>query len=155
MTRQALGLRTVAAIEALKGALVLLLGFGALSLIHKDLDEIAERLIDFLRINPHSRVSGFFFALADRTTDRSLVLLAVGATIYSIVRFIEAYGLWHERAWAEWFALISGAVYLPWEVHALMHHPHAWKLAVLLINVFVVLYMLDLRLRAARLAQKV
>jgi len=138
-------------LEALKGVLVLLLGFGALALIHKDLEEIAERLIDFLRINPDGKVSGFFFALADRTTDRSLLILALGSTAYAIVRFIEAYGLWHERAWAEWFALVSGAIYLPWEVRALLHHPHPWKWAVLLINILVVLYMVHLRLRAAKL----
>lgn len=147
--RHDVGLRTVAMLEALKGVLVLLLGFGALTLVHKDLDDVAERLIDFLRVNPDGRVSGFFFALADRTTDRSLWLLAIGAVVYAMLRFGEAYGLWHERAWAEWFALISGCLYLPWEIYELLHHPHPWKWAVLVINVAIVLYMAKLRIRSA------
>ena len=145
--RHALGLRTVAFLEALKGVLVLLLGFGALTLVHKDLDELAERLIDFLRVNPSGKISGFFCALAGRTTDRSLWLLAVGAAVYSLLRFAEAYGLWYERAWAEWFALISGCLYLPWEVFELFHHAHWWKWLILAINVLIVLYMAKLRLK--------
>jgi len=145
----AVGLRTVALLEALKGVLVLLLGFGALTLIHKDLDNVAERLIGFLRINPDGRMSGFFFRLADRTSDRSLWLLAGGALVYAIIRFSEAYGLWHERAWAEWFAIISGCLYLPWEIYEIFHHPHLWKWAVLAINVAIVLYMANLRIKAA------
>ena len=137
----------MAALEALKGFAVLLFGFGALALLHKDLDDVAERFVDFLRLNPDGRVSGFFFRLADRTTDKSLWLLAAGAIVYSSLRFAEAYGLWHERAWAEWFALISGALYLPWEIYEIIRHPHLWKWALLAINVIVVLYMLKLRMR--------
>jgi uncharacterized membrane protein (DUF2068 family) len=145
-----LGLRTVAMFELLKGVLVLLLGFGALTLIHKDLDEIAERLIAFLRVNPGGKLSGFFFRLADHTSDRSLWFVAAGALVYSTVRFLEAYGLWHERAWAEWFALISGCIYLPWEIMGLAHHPHPWKWGVLITNILIVLYMAKLRVDGTR-----
>lgn len=144
---RSLGIRTVASLEMLKGVLVLLLGFGALSLIHKDLDDVAERLIDFLRINPEGKLSGFFCRLADRTSDHSLWLLAIGAMVYSALRFAEAYGLWHERAWAEWFALISGCIYLPWEVYHIIHRPHPWNWAILAINILIVLYMAKLRFK--------
>ena len=33
--------------------------------------------------------------------------MAGGAATYSIIRFVEAYGLWRDEDWAEWFALIS------------------------------------------------
>ena len=45
-----------------------------------------------------------------------LVLLAAGALAYATVRFVEAYGLWRERVWAEWFAVASSGIYLPIEV---------------------------------------
>jgi uncharacterized membrane protein (DUF2068 family) len=67
--------------------------------------------------------------------------------IYSIVRFAEAYGLWHAREWAEWFALLSGAMYLPWEMYSLMRHPHPIKWFILLANVAIVLYMIVLRVQ--------
>lgn len=146
---EAVGLRTVALFEAMKGGLVLLLGFGVLALIHRDVDDMAERLVDFLHINPDGKLSDLFFRLADKATDKNLLTLAVVALIYSAIRFVEAYGLWHERAWAEWFALISGCVYLPFEVMGIIHHPHLLHWAILIINVLIILYMADLRVKAA------
>lgn len=139
----------MAVIEATKGALVLFLGLGLFSLIHKDLDDVAEHLTDMLRVNPDGKLSNLFFKAADRLTDKTLLVLAIGAMMYSTVRFVEAYGLWHEREWAEWFALLSGCLYLPWEMLSIIRHPHPFKWVLLAINLLVVLYMLVLRLRAA------
>ena len=83
--------------------------------------------------------------------------VAIGALVYSLIRFAEAYGLWRARPWAEWFALISGAIYIPFEIHALMHHPNPLKWGILVINVAIVLYMAKLRtdeVRARNRAQQ-
>jgi uncharacterized membrane protein (DUF2068 family) len=89
-----------------------------------------------------------FLNLADNVTDAKLWALAAGAAAYSIVRFVEAYGLWNARAWAEWFAMISGAVYVPFEAYELIRRPTLIHVAVLLVNVGIVLYMLYLRMSA-------
>ncbi len=140
------GLRTVATIEATKGILVLLLGCGLLMLIHKDLDAVADKITDFLRVDPGGRISNLLYRLADKATDKGLWVLALGALVYSMVRFVEAYGLWHERDWAEWFALLSGCLYLPYEIYSLFRHVDFVRWAVFVINVLIVLYMLKLRL---------
>jgi uncharacterized membrane protein (DUF2068 family) len=54
---------------------------------------------------------------------------------------VEAYGLWNARAWAEWIALISGAIYLPFEIYKVIHRQNLFHISVLLINVAIVLYM--------------
>src|SRR5574340_1644507 len=117
--RLAKTVRAVALFEAAKGALVLLVGFGLLSLIHHDMQLFAERLITHAHLDPASRYPRIFLDLADRVTDSRLALLAAGAALYSTVRFIEAYGLWHARAWAEWFAALSGAISVPFELFEL------------------------------------
>ena len=147
-SKKTLALRTVATFEAAKGILVLLLGLGLLRLIHKNLDEFAEQLIRFLHASPGGRLSNLFVTAAGRASDKSLWALAGAALIYAIVRFAEAYGLWNDREWAEWFALLSGAMYLPWEMYSLMRHPHPIKWAILLANVAIVLYMIVLRVQA-------
>jgi uncharacterized membrane protein (DUF2068 family) len=146
-SKKTVALRTVAMFEAAKGLIVLLLGLGLLRLIHKNLDEFAEQLIRFLHASPGGRLSNLFVTAAGHTTDKSLWALAAAAMIYSIVRFAEAYGLWHAREWAEWFALLSGAMYLPWEMYSLMRHPHPIKWFILLANVAIVLYMIVLRVQ--------
>ncbi len=69
---------------------------------------------------------------------------------YSTVRFVEAWGLWHRRVWAEWFALLSGALYLPLEILKVAERADWERVAVLAINVAIVLYMLYIRVREAR-----
>lgn len=144
------GLRTVAVLEATKGILVLLLGFGVLALIHKNLDDVAEWLTEILRVNPEGKLSNLFFKTADRATDKTLWVLAIGALVYAAVRFVEAFGLWREREWAQWFALLSGALYLPWELYSLLRHPRPLKWGVVAANAVIVLYMLILRIKAQR-----
>ncbi len=114
-------LRAIAVFEGAKGALVLLAGFGVLLLVHRDLQVAAERVVEHLHLNPASRYPQIFIDLAARTTDSRLWLLAFGAAAYSTVRFIEAYGLWYAKAWAEWFAAAAGAIYIPFEVYKIFH----------------------------------
>jgi uncharacterized membrane protein (DUF2068 family) len=46
--------------------------------------------------------------------------LAIG---YIVVRMLEAYGLWNERAWGEWLGALSGGLYIPFEIGHLVHRP--------------------------------
>jgi uncharacterized membrane protein (DUF2068 family) len=147
-SKKIVALRTVAVFEAAKGLLVLLLGLGLLRLVHKNLDEFAEQLIRFLHASPGGQLSNLFVTTASRTTDKSLWALSAAAAVYALVRFAEAYGLWYDREWAEWFAMLSGAMYLPWEAYSLLRHPHAIKWVILTANIAIVLYMLVLRVQA-------
>ncbi len=148
----AAGLRAVASFELAKGLIVLLLGFGAVSLVHKDAWDVAETVLKTLHVNPDHHYAQVFLNLADNVTDARLWALAAGALAYSVIRFVEAYGLWLERVWAEWFALFSGALYVPFEAYELARRPTLVRLGVLLINLCIVFYMLYLRVSAARAA---
>jgi uncharacterized membrane protein (DUF2068 family) len=140
------GLRTVAVLEALKGAAVIALCVVLLSLLHKDLNTVVDHLTQWLRLNPDSRVADWFYDLADRTTGRGIWAAATVGLAYSACRFVEAYGLWHERHWAEWFAVISGALFVPVELFAAIAHPHWARLLVLVGNTLVVLFVLRILL---------
>jgi len=144
------GLRAVAVLEASKAALTLLLGFGAFALIHKNLDDIAERLTETLRVNPEGKLSSLFLNLANRATDKTLWVLAIGALVDATVRSIEAFGLWRGREWAQWFALLSGALYLPGELYSLVRQPSCLKWGVLIANAVILLFMLILRVKSVR-----
>jgi|SRR5271165_673525 len=144
------GLRTVAAFEAAKGAVVLLLGLGLLSLLHKDVELAAEQLLEHLHINPDHRLSHAFLNAASRTTDSRLWTIAGAAAAYATVRFTEAWGLWNRRVWAEWFALLSGCLYLPWELTKVVERTNFLHVGLLLVNLAIVLYMLYIRVAAVR-----
>jgi uncharacterized membrane protein (DUF2068 family) len=141
-------LRAVALIEATKGMLVILTGFGALSLIHRDVQQFAERLVGHLHLNPAKHFPQIFIEAASHLTDARLWTLAAFAAAYGLVRLIEAYGLWHGRRWAEWFAAASGAIYVPFELYELLHKTSWLALSTLAVNLLVVGLMLLALLRS-------
>lgn len=144
------GLRAVAFFEALKGGLVLVVGFGLLSFLGQDTELFAERLVNRLHLNPaHHYPQVFIHAMADLTNAR-LWLIAAFSAIYAAVRFAEAYGLWHERRWAEWFAALSGAVYIPIEIYELAERITWLRSSALVINVAIVGYMVWLLTESRR-----
>ena len=143
-------IRAVAALEAAKGALVLLAGFGLFSLIHHDVQHFAERLVAHSHLNPAARVPRVFLELAGRLTDARLMLLAAGALGYACVRFVEAYGLWFERRWAEWFAVLSAGVYVPFEIASLLKRVSPIGVGALLLNIAVMAFMAYSLLRTRR-----
>ena len=130
--------RAVALLEASKGLLVLLVGIGALSFIHHDAQRHAEQLVGHLHLNPASGYPRIFIEFAAKLTDARLGTLAALATGYATVRFIEAYGLWRGRRWAEWFAAVSGSIYIPFEIYELIHGDTWLSLGALLANVIIV-----------------
>ncbi|MGH9622781.1 MAG: DUF2127 domain-containing protein, partial [Bryobacteraceae bacterium] len=73
---------------------------------------------------------------------------------YASARFTEAWGLWHRRAWAEWFAIFSGFLYLPWEILAIVKRTDWETIAVLCINLVVILYMGGVRFLEMRKAKR-
>ena len=135
------GLRAVAIFEAFKGAIVLIAGFGLLSFIGRDTEQIAAQIVHRLHFNPAHHYPQIFLEAAAKINNTRLLLLAALALGYTIVRFVEAYGLWHERRWAEWFAALSGSIYVPIEIYEVIHRVTWVRVTALTLNVAVVAYM--------------
>lgn len=135
-------LRGIATLEVTKGMIVLLAAIGILLMVRsEDPWDIADGLLRLLHISPDHHFAQVFLDWADSLTTAKLWTVAAAALAYSVLRFIEAYGLWYARAWAEWIALISGTLYLPFEIYKLIHKQSLFHVSVLLINLAVVFYM--------------
>jgi uncharacterized membrane protein (DUF2068 family) len=145
-----LGLKAAALFEALKGLLVILVGLGLLAFVHRDAQAFAERLVLHLHLNPARHYPRVFIEAAGRLTDARLWLFATGAFAYSALRFTEAYGLWRAKPWAQWIGIVSGGVYLPVEVIALVRRPTLLKAALLVLNALLVAYLSVIRYRQSR-----
>jgi uncharacterized membrane protein (DUF2068 family) len=148
-TPETRGLHAIAIFEAVKGVAVLVAGFGLLALIHRDVEAIADRFVRAVHLNPASHYPHILIDAASNITDARLVGLAALAGAYSAVRLVEAYGLWHGRAWAEWFAIVSGGLYLPIEIYELWHHPSKIKGLIVVGNALLVAYLIRARKRVA------
>ena len=141
MNTQKSALRAVALFEAFKGALVLAAGFGLLALFHGDAQGFADELVGRLHLNPAKNTPQVFLRLLENISNSQLWVLAGFAALYASLRFIEAYGLWRGRRWAEWLAALSGSIYVPVEIYELTRHVTWIKIGALLLNAAVVAYM--------------
>ena len=141
MTRDPSGLKTIAVFEAAKGAIVLIAAAGLISLVHKDAQAAAEEIVRQFHLNPASRYPHIFLDAAASLSSGKLWLLAGGAFLYAAIRFAEAYGLWHERAWAEWLGAISGSIYVPIEVYELTRGIGVVKVSLLILNLGIVAFL--------------
>jgi uncharacterized membrane protein (DUF2068 family) len=144
-------LRGVALLEFGKGLLVLA---AAISLYWVDPSDVASSFLDFLHISPDRHIAQLLLRSADTLSNQSVWFVVLIACIYSGLRFVEAYGLWNARAWAEWVALVSGMVYIPFEVYKLAHRLSLFHSSILIVNLAVVAFMFYLRIYVPRL-QKV
>ncbi len=135
-------IRAVAYFEAFKGVLVIVAASGLAAFIHRDLPGLAATLIEHAHLNPAAHYPRIFIDAASRLQDTRLLLLAFGAAAYSMIRMVEAYGLFRERAWAEVFAAASGAVYMPIELYEWAAQPSWLRAGIFMVNAAVVGIML-------------
>jgi uncharacterized membrane protein (DUF2068 family) len=136
-----LGVRGVAIIEGAKGLVVLLVGFGLMSLVHHDVERFAVELVRHIHLNPASHYPRIFIQAAASATDARLWFLSLAALLYAAVRFIEAYGLWYQRHWAEVFAVVTGTIYLPVEIYELVERVSSVRIVILAANSLIVAYL--------------
>lgn len=142
-----IALRWVALFEFAKGLVVVLATTSLLTLVHRNLHDIAVRLMEHTHLNPAAHYPGAVLEAIDRLQSGSLQggqlqLLALGALAYAALRFLEAWGLFFGKAWAEVLAAGCGAIYVPFEVIELVKRPGALGAALLLFNLAVVAVML-------------
>jgi uncharacterized membrane protein (DUF2068 family) len=134
-------LRSIAVFEAFKGFLAVIGALGYLSLMHHDIHRLALELIGHMGANPTDHYPALFIRWADDiagSSVQSVLLLAAG---YSLIRFLEAFGIWRDESWGEWLAATSGMIYIPFEVGHLIREPGWISVMVLGVNLALVIYL--------------
>jgi len=140
----------VAALEAAKGTIVLLAGFGLLGLLHRDLHALSGDIVAHLHLNPAKKYPHIFIDLFSSLNDQRLWLMAGMALLYSTIRLVEAYGLWKQKTWAEWLALLGGCIYLPLEVYEIWRKATVLHISALVVNLVIVLLVAKVLLQKRR-----
>jgi len=147
-------IRAVAIFQAFEGFLALAAASGFFLLLGKDLDTIAQQLVQHAHLNPASHYPNIFITAADHMENAKFTLLALGAIAYSLFRFVEAYGLYRQAAWAEVLAAFSSAIYVPIEVIAIIQHVSLTSVGVLILNIAVVVITVLALVRQRKVKEK-
>nr|WP_315595147.1 DUF2127 domain-containing protein [uncultured Cupriavidus sp.] len=138
-----LGLKSIALFEAAKGALVILAGLGLVALLHNDAQALAEAIVGRFHLNPASHYPKVFLSLLAHPSDARLWAIGGSAAVYALMRFAEAYGLWHGRAWGNWLGVWSGGIYIPVELYEAVRHPTWIHIGLAVANALVVVYLVQ------------
>lgn len=88
---------------------------------------------------------------ASEASHGTLVLLGWGLVLYALVEAGEAVGLFLGQRWGEYFAVIATGFLVPLEVYEILHHVTWFKILVLIVNLFLIVWLLvDKRLFGIR-----
>jgi uncharacterized membrane protein (DUF2068 family) len=124
-----------------KAVLSILLGVGALKLMHHDLGVVVLRISDILKIDPESRFVALLMSRADLIGAPQLRHFSALTFTYAVVCLVEGTGLMLEKRWAEYFTVTLTILALPWECFELAKEVTAVRVALLIINLLVLAYL--------------
>jgi uncharacterized membrane protein (DUF2068 family) len=135
-------LRLIAIFKFLKAAMLVGLGVGAFRLLHKDVGQVMEHWVEALRLDPGNRFIDAALDKASLLGPGQIKKLGLGSFLYAALFVAEGTGLWLEKRWGEWLTVIITSTLIPVEIYEIYRHPSAVKIAVLVINVGIVVYLI-------------
>jgi uncharacterized membrane protein (DUF2068 family) len=134
----------IAIFKLAQASLFILIGVGALRLLHKDVGDLLQNLVDHLRFNPESQLVIFVLHKALLVDDHLLRQISAVVFIYAGLGLIEGIGLYMEKTWAEYMTLFITASFLPWEVFEVIRKTTLIRGSLLVINALVFFYLLKI-----------
>jgi uncharacterized membrane protein (DUF2068 family) len=142
-------LRLIAVFKFLKAGLLIALGVGLFKVIHKDVGGVLEHWCEALRLDPGSHFVNLAVEKAAHVSPEQVRKLGLGSFLYAGLFLTEGTGLWLRKRWGEWLTVIITSSLVPLEVYEICRHSSYLKLAVLVLNVAIVVYLIY-HIRSAR-----
>jgi len=137
-------LKLIALFKIFKGLLLFLLGFSLLFLHSRPLwlDQISIWADEQILLH-HSRPVHFLLSKLQHVLAGGGVLRATGllALFYCAVLFVEGFGVYFQKRWAEWLMICATGALIPVEIRHLWHRPGLAPLVILLANCFIVWFL--------------
>jgi uncharacterized membrane protein (DUF2068 family) len=139
----------IALFKLFKGVSLLIVAIATLRLVHKDIPTVVMHWVDVLRVDPDNR---FIHRIIERSFGihaKQLREISAGTFFYSGILLTEGIGLLMKKHWAEYFTVISTAVFIPLEIYEIIQRFTFVRVGVLIVNVAIVWYLID-RIRQRR-----
>jgi uncharacterized membrane protein (DUF2068 family) len=145
-----LGFRIIGAMKLASALLLGVAGFGIFRLMNRDLGEALEHFASRLHLDPENRLVHEVVYRAAGIDRAHLKALGAGTFFYALLEGLEGVGLLLRRRWAEYLTVIATALLLPLEVYEIARKPTALRVAVLLANLAILVYLIVKLIQAHR-----
>ena len=132
----------IAIFKLFKTALFIALAFGALSLVHRDAQEVLAHRIDQIGVDPENRYIQKMLDYAGYASPKKITEFSLAFFLYGVLFGVEGMGLLLMKRWARYFTTIITASFIPLEIYAFSQHIDALKAITILINIVTVVYLI-------------
>lgn len=136
-------LKAIAVFKILHGLLLLALGFSLVFLNSRTrwLEQISSWTEEELLLR-HSRAVLFLLGkLQDALAGGYLRATAILALVYAAILFVEGFGVYFQKRWAEFLMVFATGLLIPLEVRHVWHRPSIAAVGILLVNCFIVWFL--------------
>ena len=137
-------LRLIAAIKMAKGVALAGVALGLFSIVHRDLDQLAQQVIDLIRISPENHYAKLLLEKAGVIEPHSIVTAGIASAFYAAILLTEGIGLWVGAAWAEYVVVVTTGFFVPEEILSMTRSPSLTKAIVIAANAAILAYVIAL-----------
>jgi uncharacterized membrane protein (DUF2068 family) len=150
--RYSLGVQLIAALKLIKGVVLLIVGVGALKMLHKDVAFAVGHWIEAFRVDPHNFYAHRLLEKVSFLNAQRLKQLTAGTFFYAGLLLTEGTGLLLGKRWGRYFTIIVTSSFIPLELFEIARRITFPRMVLLLMNIAIVAYLLlDLRRNSERL----
>jgi uncharacterized membrane protein (DUF2068 family) len=128
--------------KLVKVVILLVAGFAAVELLHRDPQSELWRWIEHFNINPTQPIIERALGKASDVDSAELWKVIVTAFTYAVLLSIEGIGLLLKKHWAEYFTVFITGSLLPFEIWELHKGLTATRVIALIVNVAIVVYLI-------------
>ena len=135
-------LKTIACLKVLRGSIAITIGV-SLFLVYRRSEAFSWLDHPILGgIASNDPFLQMVFAWLGSFNQAQILSIAVLACLMGALRWVEAGGIWFNQSWAQWLAVFSGFIYIPFEINELIHRFSWLMIVILFINTLIVAYLL-------------
>jgi uncharacterized membrane protein (DUF2068 family) len=141
------GLRIIAFYEIIKTSCLLLVALAAFHFYRQQNFEHLVRWLEHLSLADSNGLRWKLVELLHRLGPGKFQAVGLVALGYAVLFGIEGVGLWLGKHWAEWFTVIATGSLVPLELYETLYHFGWIKLATLVGNVAIIVYLVRIALQ--------
>ncbi len=136
-------LKLIAAVKMLKGVALAGVALGLFSIVHRDLDTLAEavhRVHADLAREPLCQAAA---RKAGVVEPHSIVKAGIVTAFYAAILLGEGIGLWIGAPWAEYVVIVTTGMFVPEEILTMVREPNLTKGIMIVVNAVILVYVIS------------
>jgi len=149
-SQHGVGLRVIAIYKAVKTVGLILVAIASFHLYKTQNFDGLVHWLEHLSLADSNGLRWKLVQLLENMGPNKFVAIGLVALAYAAIFATEGVGLWLHKYWAEWFTVFATGSLIPIELYEAVHHFTWLKLAALIANILIVIYLVRIALQSRK-----